>query len=299
MQQPLYPKHTHCLISGSADLKAIKGYERHYLVKSRPLGFVFCSRIPTEQELQKHYANYSRFEYYSPITKDRYRQLLTQWDPYRKTNKILDIGCGTGFFLEVAKEKGWDVYGTEYTTNAVEICREKGINMHQGRLNAAWYDECMFDVITSFEVMEHINNPLEEVKNIHTLLRKGGLFYLTTPNFNALERFILKDEYNVIEYPEHLCYYTPKTLNYLLAHNGFEKLQVITTGISFSRLISSIRTARNKPNNVPFVAFNSPDELIRRKSEKNFVLHILKQLVNLTLNLLKTGNSLKARYIKV
>jgi len=149
-----YPKHTECLISGSKNLQVLKGYERHYLVKSKPLGFVFCSRIPTEEELNKHYLQYSRNEYYSPITKLRYIELLNEFEPFRKTNRILDIGCGTGFFLEVAKEKGWEVYGTEFTDNAITICKNKGIKMQQGRLNAAWYDADFFDVVTSFEERE-------------------------------------------------------------------------------------------------------------------------------------------------
>lgn len=301
MQQANYPQHTKCLLSGSEDLKPLKGYEDHYLVKSKPLGFVFCSRIPTEEELQAHYAQYSRVEYYSPITKKRYQQLLHEWEPYRKTNKILDIGCGTGFFLETAKEKGWEVYGTEYTTNAMEICKAKGINMQQGRLKAEWYAPEMFDIVTSFEVLEHINNPVEEVKNINTILRKRGLFYLTTPNFNAAERLILKDKYNVIEYPEHLCYYTPKTLNYLLSHNGFRKVQIMTTGISLSRIKASMGKGQEdkaQPCEQVLSAGNT-DEKWRRRIEANDLIKLGKNLINLVLDIFHVGNSLKAWYVKV
>ena len=94
----------------------------------------------------------------------------------------------------------------------IEICRKKGISMHKGVLNTENYEEESFDIITSFEVIEHINNPIPELKNFYKLLRKGGLVYLTTPNFNSLLRYRLKSEYNVICYPEHLSYYTPKTL---------------------------------------------------------------------------------------
>lgn len=297
MQQTSYPQHTQCLISGSKNLKPLKGYEKHYLVKS-PVGFVFCLRMPTGQELQEHYAKYTREEYYSPLTRQRYRDLLDSWEPYRKTNKILDIGCGTGFFLEVAKEKGWEVYGTEYTSNAIAICKSKGISMQQGKLDATHYREEMFDVITSFEVIEHINNPIEEVKNIHSILRKGGLFYLTTPNFNALERRILKANYNVIEYPEHLSYYTPKTLNYLLTRNGFKKKKILTTGVSLTRLKVSMRTAQNKPNSEALVSATSTDEVLRTKSEANPMLRLAKNSINTFLNLFGIGNSLKAWYVK-
>jgi SAM-dependent methyltransferase len=297
--QQAYPQHTQCLISGSKDLRPLKGYERHYLVKSYSLGFVFCSRIPTDKELAEHYATYNREEYYSPITRDRYRQLLTEWEPFRKTNKILDIGCGTGFFLEVAKEKGWEVYGTEFTDEAVTICKNKGINMQKGRLTADWYNPEQFDIITSFEVLEHIYNPIEEVQNIHTILRKGGLFYLTTPNFNAVERYMLKDNYNVIEYPEHLSYYTPKTLNYLFTRNGFRKMRVMTTGISFTRIKVSGQKAENTAPTETLVSATSTDERMRVRSESNPLLKLAKNIVNGMLNLSRTGNSLKGWYIRV
>jgi 2-polyprenyl-3-methyl-5-hydroxy-6-metoxy-1,4-benzoquinol methylase len=293
-----YPQHTHCLVSNSNNLEVLKGYERHYLVKSKPLGFVFCSRIPTEIELQNHYGQYNREEYYSPITRLRYAELLDEFEPYRETNKILDIGCGTGFFLEVAKEKGWEVYGTEFTDSAVTICKSKGINMQQGRLNGTRYSEGMFDVITSFEVIEHINNPVEEVKYINRILRKGGIFYVTTPNFNALERFLLKDKYSVIEYPEHLSYYTSKTLNYLFTHNGFVKKKIKTTGISISRIRTGFRTMANKPNDELFMSASSKDELLRGKSQTNIVFKTAKVFINVGLNLFKIGNSLKGWFVK-
>jgi 2-polyprenyl-3-methyl-5-hydroxy-6-metoxy-1,4-benzoquinol methylase len=293
-----YPQHTQCLISRSKDLRTLKRYERHYLVKSHPAGFVFCSRIPSQKELEEHYGAYPRNEYYSPITRLRYRELLTEFEPYRKTNKILDVGCGTGFFLEVAKEMGWEVYGTEFADNAVEICRNKGIIMQTGPLKAENYSSEMFDIITSFEVLEHINNPIEEVTNIHKILRKGGLVYLTTPNFNALERYLLKDNYNVIEYPEHLSYYTAKTVNYLFTNNGFKKKKIRTTGISFSRLKTSFRTMRHVENKELLISATSSDELMRERSQSNPLFRAVIQLINGLLNTFKVGNSLKGWFIK-
>ena len=119
-------------------------------------------------------------------------------------------------FFEIASKRGWEVYGTEYTKDAINICKSKGINIQEGKLNPQNYLVEEFDVITSFEVLEHINNPIEEISNFYKILRKGGLVYLTTPNFNSVSRFYLKSDYNIITYPEHLSYYTTRTLkNYL------------------------------------------------------------------------------------
>ncbi len=64
--------------------------------------------------------------------------------------------------------------------------------MQEGKLNPKNYTDEEFDVITSFEVLEHINNPVEEIKIFHKLLRLGGLVYLTTPNFNSISRYYFK-----------------------------------------------------------------------------------------------------------
>jgi 2-polyprenyl-3-methyl-5-hydroxy-6-metoxy-1,4-benzoquinol methylase len=292
MSQTKINEHPACLISGSSSLKVLKGYERSHLVKS-PIGFVFCSKIPTEEELIKHYEGYSREEYISPVTIKRYHELLDDFEKYKVHGRILDVGCGTGAFLVEAKKRGWQVYGTEYTDKAIEKCTKEGIIMHKGKLDLVWFEKEMFDVITSFEVIEHINNPLEETQNLNKVLRKGGLFYVTTPNFNAIERFILKDKYNVIQYPEHLSYYTKKTLHYLLTNNGFKKLRIITTGVSLTTIKISLSIS-----NEAFVSPTSSDEILRNKMEGSRMLYLFKVVTNKLLNFFSLGSSMKAWYIK-
>ena len=284
--------HEKCLISDSTKLIPLKGYEKDFLVKSLPIGFVFSVRIPSEQELIECYQGYSRDDYLSPITKKRHYELLEEFEPYRKTGKLLDIGCGIGHFLTSSKEKGWDVYGTEYTDKAVGICQSLGIKMHKGKLDPAVFQKEMFDVVTSFEVLEHINNPKEEVQNIRQILRPGGLFYFTTPNFNALERYALKGKYNIFAYPEHLSYYTKKTINYLLSNNGFQKKKLRTTGISLTRIKSSLGKKEE------FISADSNDEKVRQQFETNSFMQFVKNSLNSVLSALGVGNSLKGWYVR-
>ena len=289
-----FREHTECPVSGTGKLKPLKGYERHYLVRSYPVGFVFCSRIPTQEELIKHYEGYGRQDYLSPVTVKRYHELLDEFEKYKKTGKILDVGCEIGLFLIEAKKRGWEVYGTEFTDKAIEICEENGIRMKQGKLNPGWFQEGTFDIITSFEVIEHINNPVEEVRNINRMLRTGGLFYFTTPNFNALERYFLKANYNIIAYPEHLSYYTKRTINYLLKNNGFGKKKLKTTGISLTR----IKTSLNPDSKESIVSEISTDEKLRVSLEKNKLSVFFKSVINGALDFFAIGSSLKGWYIK-
>jgi SAM-dependent methyltransferase len=285
--------HSNCLICSSSELKPLKDYQKAHLCKCNACGFVFAHRIPTEQELIDYYDGYGRNDYLSPVTIKRYNELLDAMEPFRETNKLLDVGCGIGYFLEVAKERGWEVHGTEYTDRAIEICEGKGISMKQGKLDPSNYEPESFDVITSFEVLEHINNPVEEITNFNTLLRNGGLVYLTTPNFNSLLRHRLKERYDVITYPEHLSYYTPSTLKKLFVKHGFCKWKIQTTGISLTRL----KTSQGQTSQA-FISETSDDEQLRNKIEEKKYLQLAKKMVNGTLTFFGVGDSLKGWFVK-
>lgn len=286
-------EHHKCLVCASKVLLDLNDYMDHHLSQCKKCGFVFAKKIPSDKELEEHYKGYGRNDYLSPITIKRYNELLNTFEEFRKTNKILDVGCGIGYFLEVAKERGWDVYGTEYTDEAIQICSSKGINMQKGILSSRNYQNEEFDIITSFEVIEHINNPIDELTNFYKVLRKGGLVYLTTPNFNSLLRYRLKSEYNVICYPEHLSYYTPKTLKKLFTCVDFKTKKIESTGISLTRLKTSKGVSKQS-----FISKESDDEKIRSQIENKKHLQFLKYLVNRILTIIGKGDALKGYFIK-
>ncbi|MEO6883794.1 MAG: class I SAM-dependent methyltransferase [Bacteroidia bacterium] len=288
----MYATHSACLLCNSDCLVELENYQHAYLVQCQKCNFVFGKRIPETTELIAHYQKYKRGGEISAITIKRYEELLDAFEKYRKTNKILDIGCGDGYFLEVAKKRGWQTFGTEFTDEAMETCVKKGITIHQGILNSANYSKDNFDVITSFEVIEHINNPQSELENIREILRLGGLFYFTTPNFNSISRLVLKQNWNVIEYPEHLSYYTPKTINVFFQKNNFRKIKLDTTGISIKRFKKSIQ--KNNFSNAQV----DEDQELRGKIEQNILLKVIKNSINTLLSLFKMGDSIKGFYEK-
>lgn len=285
--------HLNCILCNSPNLENIEAYSKVYLCKCLSCGLRFSRKKPSEEELEKHYNGYKRNDYLSPITIKRYNELLDEFEPFRKTNKIIDIGSGIGYFLDEAKKRDWEVYGTEFTDEAVSICANKGIKIKKGPLTSNNFEPEMFDIITSFEVIEHINNPKEELSYLYSILRKGGLVYLTTPNFNSLLRYRLKSTYNIFVFPDHLTYYTQKSLKKLFNSNGFKTYKFTCTGFSLTRLKTS-----NGTSNQQFVSKTSEDELIRNQVEKNRLLQITKNTINFILTITSKGDSLKAWFIK-
>lgn len=267
----------------------------HKLLRCRTCRFVYMQETPSPEELNAHYKHYSynREQYISPITEKRFDELLDGFEKYRKNNRLLDLGCGAGFFAARALKKGWDVHGTEYSEKAVELCLSKGIKMQKAPIEQNDFHPLEFDVVTSFEVVEHLSYPLQEVRLAESLLRPGGLLYLTTPNYNALARYYLKGKYNVIQYPEHLSYFTPGSLKKMMTLSGLRKRSIRTSGISLTRFKTS--TGKKKE---AVIAKDNSDEKLRRSIEKKWHLQMVKKILNYSLNISGTGATIKAYYQK-
>ena len=155
-------KHLICPVCNSEKIiNSWRYYSENGLLRCRNCSFVFMEKIPTEDELNDFYSlySYSAEAYLSPITIKSYNILLDEFEKYRKTSNLLDVGCGRGWFLEEAKKRGWKVFGTEYSDKAIEICSNKGIEMKKGELHSAEFKGVEFDIITSFEVIEHLSFP--------------------------------------------------------------------------------------------------------------------------------------------
>lgn len=262
-------------------------YRVAYLAYCIKCNFVFSVRIPSNSEILRNYVNYSRNKPLNSVTELRYRKLASDFKRYQNTKNWLDVGTGDGHMLSIALQQGWNVYGTELTDDAVIGCRSKGIMIHQGDLDTVPFEDGTFDIISFIEVLEHLNDPHRWISESCRLLRTGGLIYITTPNFNSLSRFLLKEYWSVIQYPEHLCYYTQKTLHNLLNEHGFKKKRFQTTGFSFSRF----------GHNSPTLLEYSIDDKVRSIAEKNLIVQYAKQLANTALNITHLGDTLKAWYI--
>ncbi len=287
--------HLQCPLCLATELKTFQGSSYSGMLTSCvKCKFIFSTTLASESELNNFYESYPDYPELSQLTIKRYHELLDSFEKFRKTNRLLDVGCGHGHFLEEAKKRGWEVYGTEFTAKAIRICESKGINMELGELSKNTFSGIPFDVITSIEVIEHVSKIRDHLKQYSDHLTLGGALYITTPNFNSLSRYIMKNKWRVITYPEHLNYFTVHSLSWFLKHEKLKICSLETTGLSLSEIsnfISNKRSARNLHNSV--LDPESENYKLRENIEKNKLKLLIKKTTNKILSVLKLGDTIK------
>jgi 2-polyprenyl-3-methyl-5-hydroxy-6-metoxy-1,4-benzoquinol methylase len=144
-----------------------------------------------------------------------------------KNEKSLDLGCACGFFLEIARDKGFDAHGIEISDWASKIAKKKfgAEKIFNGTLQQSDFPEAVFDLITMWDYIEHILDPMTELLIIHKLLNKDGMLVLTTPNTNSWAHKVFKQKWMGYKDKEHLQYFSDKNLNILLQKTGFKVIK--------------------------------------------------------------------------
>jgi 2-polyprenyl-3-methyl-5-hydroxy-6-metoxy-1,4-benzoquinol methylase len=152
-------------------------------------------------------------------------------ESHRPPGRLLDVGCGEGFFLDVAGRAGWDCSGVELSEFAADQARRKDLGtIVQGTLRDAAFPSAFFDVVTMFDVIEHLHDPIAELAEVHRVLRPGGLCLMLTPNVASVPARLMGRYWFEIKPPEHLYYYSMSNAASLLRRAGFGRASVRGAG---------------------------------------------------------------------
>jgi 2-polyprenyl-3-methyl-5-hydroxy-6-metoxy-1,4-benzoquinol methylase len=165
----------------------------------------------------------------------------------RKSGSLLDVGCATGSFLSLARAKGWECRGVEVSPFAAARARERtGCEIFCGELEEAPFAHDAFDVITMWDLLEHLPDPLGGLEKARALLKPSGLLLVNTPNENSLLRQVARLLYrgsggfitapvNRLYHRYHLYYFVAGALTALLQRAGFEVVEMSIKPIPMSR----------------------------------------------------------------
>lgn len=222
------------------------------IVRCHSCSHVFSAPIP--EDIARHYEDVVDSEYlrHSQSRKLAAEAVLRVIRQYTPSNRLLDIGCATGDFLECAKEQGYFAEGLEVSRWASEIVRERGFKVHREFLEtfAKSHPE-QYDIVTLWGVIEHFAQPIEEIRHLRRLLKPGGILALWTGDVDSVTSRLLGRKWWYWQ-GQHIQYFSRKSLKHLVVSNGFE--HVTTKRYPFAATYETISNSlRRYPAVRPFL----------------------------------------------
>lgn len=175
-------------------------------VPAAPIGVVVMTlAIPSRRRLDREYRYLPRMP--------------------RGGGRLLDVGCGNGSFLRIARSCGWSAVGVDPDPRAVAGCRAQGFEVLCGGIEQLAGQENRFDVITLNHVIEHLHDPVSILAGCHELLKPGGRLWLETPNIESsgLRRF--GENWRGLEAPRHLVLFNYGSLCTALGSAGYANIE--------------------------------------------------------------------------
>jgi SAM-dependent methyltransferase len=256
-----------CPVCSSKNIKFKENViDRHYgnkgefeLNECPECDLVFLNPMFTDSELAKFYPSESYYAFNQASeesTKKKWTHTLYQilWLDFKKNNiketkekKVLDIGCGTGWELFKYKQKGWKVAGVEPSKAACDTGNKQGLNIFNGTLLDANFQENEFDLIISSHSFEHIPNPNETMMEIKRILKDGGELIMSIPNYAGLNSKIFGKYWYYLTEPVHTFLYSPKSIKKLFPLHGFEIRKIKYNG-NMMGILGSLQSYKNRKN---------------------------------------------------
>lgn len=235
-----------CIICKSNNTRFYFKKNGCFLYKCADCGLIFVSPLPREVGAiynEKYFCGEDKQFGYIDYDKDKelmrnvflkYLKIIAVNFEKAQGKKLLDIGAATGFFVNLAREYGFDAEGIEISKWASEQGRKKGLKIQHGALDTIQFPENSFDVITLFDVLEHISAPDVFLEKIFLILKKDGVLIINTPDAKSVWLKILGKKWQALIPPEHLFLYNKNNIEIFLNKHNFKILKIKIIGKSFT-----------------------------------------------------------------
>jgi SAM-dependent methyltransferase len=195
------------------------------LVRCRNCGLVYVNPRPSPEEVKDYYpAAYheTRASVDMALQRRRQEDKLHKLQAHSRGGRLLDVGCGEGLFLHLARRAGWEVRGVEVAETSTAYARETlNLDVFAGDLLEANFPSQHFDAVTFWHVLEHLHDPRGELREAHRILKPGGLLIVGAPNIASWQAGLLGVEWTALDIPRHLYHFSPGSLREMLERAGF------------------------------------------------------------------------------
>ncbi len=227
-----------CTGSASEKFLTLKDHsisgETFNISRCKTCGFKYTNPIPSEDTIGKYYQSKNYISHsdtnkglinklYHLVRKQSLKsklKLVNQSGAEKGT--ILDIGCGTGYFLQACKETGWKTEGMEPDPSARTLAEKNTSQSIYSDLFSI-KEEKKYDVITLWHVLEHVHKLNESIQHIHKLLKDNGRLIVAVPNCNSYDSITYNEFWAAYDVPRHLYHFTPPDMDKLLMRHSFLK----------------------------------------------------------------------------
>lgn len=282
-------QHISCPLCSSKEYDLIKEINVWRIVKCKKCGFCYNNPRPNKGYLRRQYTNRSSIDESILQLQESYplsyffNRKLDLIEHAHKKGRILDIGCGAGLFLDIAKRRDWETYGLDPSSWVKEVAKKKGFKSYIGYIQALNIPSNYFDVVFSSATLEHLSDPLGDLKEMYRILKQNGLFFATSiPNFNAITIKLGLPDFRANSPPEHLNYFTPITLKKILRLVGFREIRVYPYGFDYQGIINKV--------SVKIPKYRTKSNSSKRKTFKH---HLMKIFIKLYSNPWHFGDKLE------
>ncbi len=262
-----------CILCHGTNSKLLHRRDRWRYVQCRNCGLVWIVPRPSVAELAEQY------EGYLPVDPGE----IAAWDQmmmpviHSSTHlikartgtdggRLLDIGCGFGFFLREMKNEGWEVEGVEISPAGNRYTRDRlNIPVYDQPLEDLEIADNVFDVVTLFYVIEHVHDPIKLLTEVNRILKTGGFILLRWPHSTPIVKLLgpFSRKLDLYHTPYHLYDFAPDTMRTLLQCTGFDNIETVIGG--------STRPSQ-RAYRIPSVLFGMLAEILCRFSHGKVIL---------------------------
>ncbi len=180
-------------------------------------------------------------------------------------NRLLDAGCGSGYFVWTAQKLGYQAEGLEIDPKACAQARAHGLTVHQGSFPDTGLESESFDQITLNHVLEHLHDPMGALSEALRILRSSGRIWISVPNIEGASNLVWKENCRLLEPPRHLVMFDVNSLKRLLLKCGFKNAKQLPTP-KISRFIYSSSYAATLNRDPDLAQWQNLPEPIKRQA---------------------------------